>query len=489
MPAISFDSIPDALRLPGVYIEFDPSLAGNAVFQAKILLTGQRLAAGTKAAASLARVTSVDQAEAFYGRGSMLAEMLKHLKAANRFIETWAIPLDDDSAGVAASGQITLTGPATGPGTLALYIAGTRVRVAVAANDSGDSVATATAAAINADTTLPVTAAVDATTTNQVNLTARHKGETGNDIDLRINYYGERAPAGLTVAFTDMAGGTANPDIATAIASFGDEWWNWIVTPYTDEANLVALEDELDSRWGPLRQIGARAFSAFRGTHAETATFGNGRNSPHVTTPGTATSPTPPWIWAAVNAAVAGSALAKDPARPVQRLPLPGVLAPDNEARFNDTERNQLLFDGIATYTVDADGTVRIERQITNYQTNAAGIADDSYLDINTPETLERIRYRQRSLFLQKYPRHKLAEDNARVGAGQAVMQPKIAQAELLALYRAMEADGWVQDFDGYKNSLLIGIADGDSSRLEVQDSPKLVGQYRVHAAQTQFRR
>jgi len=157
--------------------------------------------------------------------------------------------------------------------------------------------------------------------------------------------------------------------------------------------------------------------------------------------------------------------------------------------RWDSPERNLLLFDGIATHKVAAGDAVQIERQITMYQLNAAGLPDDSYLDINTPETLERIRFRQRALFAQKYPRHKLAEDDARVSAGQAVMQPKLANAELLALYTSMEDDGWVQDFDGYKAALVIQINAGDPNRLDIQDSPKLVGQYRVHAQQVQFRR
>lgn len=486
---VSFNQVPAALRLPGVFIEFDNTLAGNAVFQAKVLVIGQQLATGTKAEGDLDRVTSGEQAEEYYGRGSMLAETLKAIKNADRFTETWAIPLDDDGAAVAAAGDVTITGPATGAGTLALYIAGKRVRVAVASADTGDAIATAVAAAINEDTTLPVTAQVNGTTTNQVDLTARNAGEAGNDIDLRANHYGEKLPAGVSVTFTDMTGGSANPDIATAIASMGSEWWNYIVMPYTDGANLDQLDAELDDRWGPMRQMGGRAFTAFRGTHSETGTFGNGRNNPHVTTMGTGVSPTPTWIWAGVNAIEAGAALAIDPARPVQRLALTGVLAPAPGERWTDTERNQLLYDGIATYTVADDGTVRIERQITNYQENAAGIADDSYLDINTPETLERYRFRQRSEFLQKYPRHKLAEDDARVGAGQEIMQPKIAKSVLLTLYQEMEQIGWVQDYEGYKESLVVEIDGDNPSRLNVQDSPKLVGQYRTHAAQVQFRR
>jgi len=489
MPGISFNNIPSNLRIPGVYIEFDNSLAGNSVVNFKVLVIGQRLANGTVAEGIPTLVTNVEDAEKYFGRGSMLAEQIKALKNANQFMETWAIALDEAAGGAAAAGTITATGAATSNGSVQLYIAGKKVSVAVSNNDSQDAIATAIAAAITADTTLPVNAVVNGVTTNQVDLTCKWKGETGNDIDVRENYYGEQTPAGTVITFAAMAGGTTNPGMATAIVAMASEWYNWIVMPFTDAANLTAIETELDTRWGPLQQIGGRAFCAFSDTLANSSTFGNGRNNPHVTCMATNTSPTPPYIWAAVNAVVAGASLAIDPARPVQTLTLRGVLAPAIQDRWSNTERNTLLYDGMATHKAATDGSVSIERQITMYQTNGAGVGDDSYLDINTPEALERIRFEQRSLFSLKYPRHKLANDAARTGAGQPIMKPKIAVAELLGLYSQMESDGWVQDYDGYKASLVVQIDAGDPTRLNVQDSPQLVSQYRVHAQKVQFRR
>jgi phage tail sheath gpL-like len=242
-----------------------------------------------------------------------------------------------------------------------------------------------------------------------------------------------------------------------------------------------------------MRQIGGRAFAAYRGTHSEVATLGNGRNSPHLTVMVTNLAPSPTWLWAATNAIVAAKSLGIDPARPLQRLTMPGLIPPAEDLRWNDAERNLLLFDGIATYTVASDGSVQIERQITTYQENASGVADDSYLDINTPETLERIRFEQISLFAQKYPRHKLAADVDRefYDPSQPIMTPKVARTELLNLYRLtlMGAYGWTRDYAGYAESLRANIDPSDPSRLNVMDSPMLIGQYRVHAQQTQFRR
>lgn len=493
MPPISFNDIPTNLRIPGWYIEFDNRLANNAGQEYKLLVVGQRLSTGTVAEAVPTQVTSGAQAEEYFGRGSMLAEMLNALFDANNWLNVWAIALDENVAGTAAAGTITATGPASASGTINLYIAGKRVQVAVTASDSSDAMATAIAAAINADTSLPVTAVVNGVTTNQVDLTCRWKGETGNDIDLRDGYYGEQLPGGVSLAYGAMASGASNPDISDAIAVFGDEWYNWLVCPFTDTANLVALETELNDRWGPLRQIGCRAFTAFRGNHAASVAHGDARNNPHTTCMAANTAPQPAYIWAAVNAVVAGFALSIDPARPLQTLHLTGLLGPAVEDRWTDSERNLLLFDGMSSHRVYSDGSVHIDRQVTMYQENTQGLPDDSYLDVNVPETLERIRFLQRQMFSSKYPRHKLAEDDARIGEGQAVMQPKLAKAELLALYRTMELNGLVQDYEGYKDSLVVEIGDGagggDRNRMNIVDQPKIVGQYRVHAQQTQFRK
>lgn len=483
-------TIPSNMRVPLTYIEFDNSRAvsGTPGIQHKILVLGQRLATGTVAALVPTRVTNESAAEAMAGRGSMLAEMLKASIKANRYTETWFIALDDDSEGNAAAGAVTITGPATGAGTINLYIAGQRVRVGVAAADTADAIATALAAAITAEKTLPVTAVVDGVTTSKVNITARHKGEAGNDIDIRHSYRtGEVLPAGIDLAITAMAGGTANPDVADAIAVFGDEWWNTIVMPYTDSANLDALRDELVERWGPVKMQDGIAYSAYRGTHSATATFGDSRNDHLVTIMGTGASPTPPWIFAAVNAATAAAELSVDPARPLQTVRLPGILPPALEDRWDLPERNLLLHDGISTYNVDAGGNVLIERQITTYQVNAYDVPDPSYLDVNTPATLAYFRFATRARITQKFPRHKLADDGTEFDPDQPVVTPSIIRNELLALFKELEAKALVENFEQYKKDLVVERDVDNRNRVNVLSSPDLINQFRMYAELVQF--
>ncbi len=485
--AISFNDIPGNLRVPLCYIEFDNSNAvqGLAEAEYQLLVLGQMLPTGRADEAVPVRVLSADHAVSLFGRGSMLAEMFGYIKDADKYLETWAIPLLDNAAGVAATGTITLTGTATAAGVLNGYIAGQRVQASVAAADTPTVAAAALAEAINDDPDLPATATA---AEGVVTLAARHKGECGNDIDIRMNYYtGEVLPSGLSVTITAMANGAANPDVADAIDVMGDEWWNALVMPWTDGANMAALEAELLDRWGPMSMQDSQAYMALRGTHAEVCTWSASRNSHLASCLPTGKSPVPAYVWAAVYATIASVALSDDPARPLQTLALPGILAPAKEARWLKEERNLLLYDGLSTYTVNPDGTVRIERAVTTYQTNAYGLEDTSYLDVTTPATLSYIRYATRVRITTKFPRHKLADDGTRFGPGQAIVTPSIARAELLALFRQLEERGLVENFDQYKDDLIVERNADDPNRLDILSPPNLVNQLRIFAEQIQY--
>lgn len=485
---ISFNQIPINLRTPGVYVEFDNSNAvkGLPGMPYKALLIGQRLAAGTVAAGIQTRISSADQAKEYFGRASMLAQQAEAWFANNRFTELWAIGLDDNPAGNFATGTITMSGPATESGTLNLYIGGRRIQVAITNGDDDATIAAAIAAAVNADAYLPANAAA---ALGVVTLTAIHKGLCGNDIDIRLNYYtGDKTPAGVTTAIVTMSGGSGNPDVSSAITAMGDEWYNIITHPYTDAANLTALETELADRWGPMRSIEGHAFTATTGSQASLASLGDSRNNPHSTVIGTNGSPTTTWEFAAVVAAVTAYYGNIDPGRPFQTLTMKKVLPPAEAERFTLEERNLLLFDGISTFTVDSGGLCRIERLITTYKENAFGTEDPSYLDVNTMLTLGYLRYSFRARFAQKFPRHKLADDSTRFGAGQAILTPKIAKAECFALFRQWEDKGLVENFDDFKANIIVERNTTDVNRLDLYLPPDLINQLRTTSAQLGFR-
>lgn len=489
---ISFNEIPDNVRTPLFFVEFDPSRAGGYVQNSRSLLVGQMLAAGTADSETPMLVSTPEQAKEYFGRGSMLAAMMDAYRKVDDFAEVWCVGVEDDGAGTAATKTVTFGGPATAAGAVPLYIAGQRVRIAVAKDDTDAEVAAAAVDAINANADLPVTAAAVA---EVVTLTARHKGALGNGIDVRVAYLGaaggEALPAGVTVAIADGVAGATDPDVSAAFAALGDDEYDWIGCPYTDTANLDAVKEAMGAdggRWSWNRQIFGHVFSGFRGTLAENSTLGNARNDQHVSVMGAKASPSPVWEWAAVFAARAGKFLSIDPARPVQTGIMNGIKAPAKADRFIQSERNTLLYDGISTFTVDDDGTVRVENAITTYQQNAYGQADDSYLEVTTLATLMEVIRRMRSVVTSKYARSKVADDGTAFGDGQAIVTPNIIRAELIAQYAAMVEQGLVENLEAFKAALIVERNADNPNRIDVLYAPDLVNQLRIFAVNTQFR-
>lgn len=481
-------SIPTNLRAPIFATEFDSSRAfqGPALLEYQALIIGGKTAGGSVAQLTLKRATSADEVAGFFGPGSQLHNMAERWFQNNRTTKTFFVALDDAGAGVAATGTVTFVGTATAAGVVYLYIAGRRVVVGIIATDNAATIAGKVVTAVNAITSLPVTAAN--LSGGVVTFTAKNKGLPGNDIDIRCNYNeGEELPAGVSISKSPMTGGATNPSIADVIAIIGDEWYHIWIGPYTDATNLTAIEDELSDRFGPLRQIDAVYLSSKDDTLGNLSTFGTGRNSPHVSVSEAHDVISTPYEQAAAIAGLAAQEGAIDPARPFQTLELKGIVPAPVTERFTYIERNSLLFDGIATVKVDQAGKVRIERCIMMYQKNEAGAPSIAYLDLNTLLTLMYIRYDWNASIATKYPRAKLADDGVRVGPGQQIMTPKLGKAEALAKFRQWEELGLVENFDQFKNDLVCVRSSTDPNRLEWILPPDLVNQFRVGASTIQF--
>lgn len=485
--SISFNSIPAANRVPFVFAEFDNSNAvqGPQVLNFRALLIGQKTTAGTAAANQLVLVTSAAQAKTLFGAGSVLAGMFEAYFAQNSFTEVWAMPVADDGSGVAAVGSIAFGGTATAAGTIALMVAGRAVKATVANGNNATAVATSVSAAINAITDLPVTATALSDT---VTLTAKNKGVTGNDIDVRVNYYsGESTPAGLTVTITAMTGGATNPSLSAAIAALGDEWFHVVGCAFRDGSSLAALKSEMDSRWGPIRQIDGHVIAAASGTVGDMTTLGSTLNDKHLSVVATQKSPTPAYEVGAETTAIVAYNASIDPARPLQTLGYQWTKAPARGDRYTLTERNTLLYSGIATVRVSTAGAVTVERLVTTYRTNEAGGTDPAYLDIETLMTLQYIRWDWRNYILVKYPRHKLANDGTRYAPGQAVVTPLIMKAEAIAKFTDWESLGLVEGFSQFKRELIVERNASDPNRLDVLMPPDMVNQLRVCATKIAF--
>lgn len=489
---VPFSNTPANLRVPLFYAEVDNSQANSGAQTQRALIIGQVLPSGNAVVGVPVLGQGVTDAQAKGGLGSMLTLMTAAYVAADPFGEVWFLPLADAEGAVAASGSVLIAGTPTATGVISLYIAGQLVSLAVTPAETPAEIAAALAALINGSGNLPVTAVATLAT---VALTAKNKGVTGNEIDLRLNYRGtasgEVVPAGLQLTLTAMKDGATNPVLDATLANLGDEPFDFIVCPYTDTASLDALKALLNDktgRWSYASQVYGHVFAAQRGTLATLATAGNARNNQHESIMGFYDSPSPAWIWAADVAGTAAVALRADPGRPLQTLTLSTVLAPPSPSQFILGERNTLLWDGISTFMVASDGTVAIENLITTYQKNSFGAADDSYLQVETLFLLMYVLRAQRTLVTSKYSRVKLAANGTRFAPGSAIVTPNVIKSDLIAQYGELEYNGYVQDTAAFSKALIVEQNATNPNRVDVLWPGTLINQLRIFALLAQFR-
>lgn len=497
---VSFNNITPYWKLPGTSIEVDPSQAGTPVNPKAGLLVGISKG-GTATVDTPIAVGTQQDANSFFGTGSMLATMFKKWFSLNKSQVLYALPIAEPAAGVVATGTIVVTAAATVAGTLALYIAGQKVAVLIGSADTTATIAASINTAINAVTDLPVTSTV---ATNTVTITAKFKGLIGNDIRVETNYRGfyggEFYPAGLALtlpATNFLTGGTGTPTFTTAIANLGDAPYKFVVNPWTDSGTISAWDTEYgftdSGRWGWIRQSYGQIFSARRDTYSNFITYGPTNNSAiyHILAIENA-SPSPVWEWAAQFGAQAARAFTLDPARPLQTLQLNDCLPAPVAGRFNKTQLNAVATVGLAIQGTDIDGVgsgvPMILREQSTYQKNVLGISDNAYELATTLATLDELFTRLRQTISNKYPRHKLANNGTRFGPGQAIITPNIAKAELVAQYDAWEFDGLVENVDAFVANLIVVRSSIEPNTLEVLLPPDLVNQLRRFNVRAQFR-
>ncbi|WP_316216627.1 phage tail sheath subtilisin-like domain-containing protein [Bradyrhizobium sp. SZCCHNR3003] len=412
---VLFNNIPGNLLVPFFFAEIN---SGGSPYtnQPKLLLVGPKLAAGTAPAGAVyGPIQSASEADAKFGVGSVLAWMYRIARRNAPFQPLWAFP-QGDPAGAAAAGSITFQAPGV-TGAAIVQVLGRDVPFQVNAGDNASTVAANAVIAINA-LSLPVTAAQDGTTPAKVNLTCRHVGAIGNGLELQVATDQSNVLTSTNTTVAAMTGGSGVPTLTTALANLGDDEYDYIASPYADTSSLNALRDFLSDsagRWSPMQQLYGHHQSALFGNLSSLVTLGHSRNDQHASIMGSQVSPTPVWEWAAAVAAKEAAHLSTAPemSRPLRSLPLDGVLPPrDRSLWFDKTDRQALYADGISCYTVDLDGTVRIDRIVTTYKQSAVGVPDSTFRAINTMfQSMFVARY-MRSAVSNRHGRQGLVDDN-----------------------------------------------------------------------------
>lgn len=371
--AITFNLVPSTAAASAVYVEQEAVSRGGAspLIPHKIIVPGQYNSGKSPTVNIPQLILNKDDAWTRYGRGSLLAAMIEKALTKGGGTPVYGLPLADDGGAVAATGTLVVTVTTSLAGTLAVYVGGVRIPVAVAAGDTDTEIGDSIAAAINANLDLPVTAA---NVTATVTFTTRWSGEAGNQIQLELNRADtDETPGGVSVAVLsmgDVVAGATNPVLTTALANMGDTWFTELANPYLDATSLTAIEAAGVARDDPSVKRQFVNFTGFTGAISAFITALGSRNSEWTTYVPVPGSPTPAYMIAAATAAIFGRYQQATPGRPMKTLKIPDVIA-GNESMIPS---NDTIVAAGGSWTVNnADDTVSIGDLCTTRITEDGG--------------------------------------------------------------------------------------------------------------------
>ncbi len=486
--AISFTEIPDILLVPGQYQEIDNSLAGTVSDVKRALMVGTMAASGTAEAGKAVQVRSADKAKKLFGNGSPAAIMAEEFLKHNTTEELWVLPIAEPNAGTKWNRSFIVSASNAVAGNVAVSINGKLISAAVSAGASALDVAGAVVAVINGTENCSVEAeVVEAENVVSVKISSVVKGITGNYNNVGIS----SNASGVTISAQNAVPGSLSPEIEAPLKNLGAVRYHYIASEFADATNIKAMSDELNDRYKALRQNDGRCFIPLSGGIGDASTENTmlysvqSINCPHIALVPRGTAVQHPCVWVAAWCAKLSRRLADDPAANTTDIEISDLIA--NEYGFND--RQTLLENGICTYRIDASGNLLIERAVTSYTENSDGARDTSYLDIQVVETVSAIRTKINQEARKRFKDWKLAKTEENFGAGSKVMTPGVWRSFLAELYQTFFIQGvqWCQDFESYKQSIIVEVKEGSKTRLEYRHRPVLIGQFYVGAGLNQF--
>ena len=460
-------------------IDFSRAIRGMRGMPRRLLLVGHKLTAGSATTGAISTISTEADAVEKYGEGSVLVQMWRAAKAnADLGLPIDCIALDTGVSAVAATSVMAVSTAGAGPnapGEVMVYIGGVRVSIGVSTVDTDAVIAQRLAAAINANTRLPVTASV---TTTNVTLTSRTVGLIGNDIDLRtVHYPDDKMASGVSVTTPAFANGAVAPNVSPVVTAMGLYRATEIVCPFTDSTNMGLLEAEMDARWRANNMQDGAICTAMRGTEAAITTWLNTRNSPHVHMIATTKDCTNPWETAAMAGAVIESMANIDPAVPHTDATLVGYMGPRSGEHFTIDQVNNLLVAGASPLRIRQDGTGALLRMVTNYTQTGSGAADRSMAELAWIKTMSYYRWFVVTEFMIKYSGYKLAKYIDEPIPGQKIMTRELGEEIMIGIYKNFCDVALCQNADYYKKTLVVEV-DGPNGKLKIQDEPVIVTQH-----------
>jgi len=336
-------------RIPNIYVEgFKETANFKAGLQPyKSLILGFKLNAGTASLNTPAKIASESQAKALFGEGSILHKMAKKYFSFKRGAPALYAIAVTEPVGAKATAAINVTGTATASGSLNIFIAGSFRSIPVNSGDTDAVLATRIVSEFNKILDNNFTLVVDGVDPSLVNITARHNGIYGNELNVRINYLqGEANPAGITAAITAFANGTGNADLSTINDILGEDYYNFIA--FTDPVKTVIdfIGNELTARASATYMQHSIGIVGKTSTAGNFTTFMSNINQPRIAVRANDGKVMPNFERAAYDMAFLAYSAQIKPALGTSEELIPDDLPAPAVDRYSRAERESILADG-----------------------------------------------------------------------------------------------------------------------------------------------
>ena len=388
---IRFTQIPDGIRDPGIYNEFNTTNARKSLPATvpEMCVVGQKLTTGTLAVNTPQKIISEDEAILYAGAGSPVHLAVQAAYVSNPSIDLSICVVDD--SGSDATGTITYANNAGSNGTISLYIANRKIDVGVVKGDTPTDIATNTVTAISNDVNnLPVTAV---SALGVVTLTAKFGGELGNEIPVAY----DSTVLTTTVTVVQMSGGATAPSLSTALDAIEPANYDFIIFLQNSDSEVGLLKTHIETVSAPLEGRRRKAFYGSADTRSNVesqagTTLNYERISIGYAVYTKTSKQTKYTSWQQAGAYAAAYVSLSNPAAPRDGVVVRGMPVPAIDDQFDTSEINSLLNNGVAPLTKSkGKNEVVIRRAVSTYTTNASGIKDDTLLDLTTIDALDRV--------------------------------------------------------------------------------------------------
>jgi phage tail sheath gpL-like len=395
---------------PGAYLKvvLGAGISSAGAMLYKVLLTGNKLAAGSAVLNQPYLITDEDQAKTLFGQGSELHRMIRAFLKKSKYGLFYAMATIE-SVGVKASGTLVFASNASSSGSVRVHIGDYTVEVPVASGDTPTTVAAAVSAAITAHSDAPATSAPSVGT---VTVTAKQNGLRGNFIYLWAEMVGVGTMTVTPPAARYLTAGATADDPQTMLdALAGADRFHLIVAPFSDSTQLAKYKTSINTFADPVTAKRGRVVFGSLDTLANTITLATTLNEPRMQCGWHYNGRNTPAELASVLAADLQLAYSSNRAANTDGDVLTGLLPQDVVAdRPITSEILSALNNGITPFGVNGTDVTLI-RSITCRSRDSANNASYTVLDSHKVEVPDYVADLLQSGWLSTFKGFKLGVD------------------------------------------------------------------------------